>query len=176
MRINEFFFLFVKSLNPANYPMLLTRKKREAVKYFIMLLFFSTIIWTIVSIPKFRALPDKVETALSKFESFNITGIDIRLMEPVVLLGHPRIVLDFSGNRTSVGDEMLVVTKSEIMWKKFKPNIFGIRLFETEKRQISEYSDVAKDVGMVKGIYWLLFILALPSLLFILFLLILSKY
>jgi hypothetical protein len=164
MRLNEFFFLLVKSLNPGDYKMLITRKKREAMQFFLMLLFFSVILGLIFSIPKFVAIPNNIESILIKFERFNITGIDIKAKEPITLLKFPKTVLDLTGTKTNITDEMIFITNSDIFWKKFQPSLFDWRLFTTEEKPISSYSNVLDNINTIKGgAYWLLFFLLLPS-------------
>ncbi len=177
MRISEFTFLLVKSLNPGDYKMLVTRKKRETMKYFFMLLLFSIIIGFIFSIPKLMAVPSKIDTVFMKFERFNITGIDIEANEPIVLLKYPKTVLDLTENRNNISSEMILITKSDIIWKKFSPSLFQWRLFLTEQKPISEYSDILHNAGRIKGgAYWLLLILLLPSIFLIVLLLNFIKY
>lgn len=177
MRFSEFAFLIVKSLNPEEYKILAQRKKRDTVKYFIYLLVLTILMGFIFSIPKIVAAPSKVESILLKFERFNITGLDIQAKEPIVLLSYPKTVLDLTGNTTNMSNEMVLITNKDIMWKKLRPDLFKWKLFETESKQITEYSDVISDVGGIKGgTFWILALILLPSIFFALFLVNFIKY
>ncbi len=176
MRLKNFLFLLVKSLNPLNYKMLITQKKRDVVKYFLFLLFFAIIIGGIFSIPRLVHFPEQIEKTVAKFETFNITGVDVELKEPIVLLKRPRIVLDLSPNRTQLQEETILVTKTHIMWKRFSPSLWEFRLFTTEKKPVEEYSDILQDVNRIKSSYIIFFIMILPSLFFIVYLLNFVKF
>jgi hypothetical protein len=177
MRFSEFAFLFVKSLNPGDYRMLITRKKRDTINYFLTLLFFAILIGFIFSVPKLMQVPDKIQTTLMKFERFNITGVDIEAKEKILLFNFPKIVLDLSGNETQVSDEFLLITKSDVYWKKFRPSLFEWKLFETKEKKVTEYGNVIQDFSKISGgTYWLIFMFFLPSLLLLTYLFDLLKY
>ena len=176
MRIKEFIFLFIKSLNPLDYNILVQRKKRDALKYFFMLLFFAILLGAITNLPKLSHMRQNFNTTLSKFERFEITGIDISLKEPIVLLDSPKIILDLSENRSEIKDESVLITKSNIMWKKFKPSLWDFSLYKTEKKPVEEYSDVLESAHSIRGVYWLLFFFLLPSIFLIIYTLNLIKY
>ncbi len=166
MRFSEFMFLFVKSLNPGDYRMLVTRKKRDTIGYFLALLLFAVIVSFFFSIPKIMQMPDKIDSMVSKFDRFNITGIDAQTNEKIIIAKSPKIVLDLSGNETNVTDEYLLITKSDVYTKKFRPNLFEWKLFETENTKITEYGDVTVSFSKIKGrTYLLLYLLLLPSIL-----------
>lgn len=177
MRFSEFAFLMIRSLNPEDYKALSTRKKRDTISYFLMLLVLSILIGFVFSIPKLLAVPEKIENTLMKFEKFNITGLDIEAKEPIVLLQLPKTVLDLTQNTTNITDEVVLITRSDIYWKKFRPSLFEWRLFETESKHVSEYSDVLQSAGKLSGgTYWLLLIIMLPSMFFAAFLLNFIKF
>ncbi len=176
MRVKEFIFLFFKSLNPLDYKILVQRKKRDTIKYFYMLLFFAIILGAITNLPKLSHMKRDFNTTLSKFERFEITGLDIELKEPIVLLNPPKIVLDLSENRSLIGDENILITKSDIIWKKFKPSLWDFSLYKTETKPVQEYSDVLESAYSIRGMYWLLFFFLLPSIFLIIFSLNLIKY
>jgi hypothetical protein len=177
MRINEFLFMFSKALNPGDYKILISRRKRDTMKYLLMLLFFSILIGFIFSIPKIIDVPNKIEVVLQKFESFNITRVDIQTKEPIVLLDFPRTVIDLTGNTTNLTNEIFLITKSDIMWKRIDPNLFDWRFFTTEKKQVGEFSDVIQTFGKINGgTYWLLFFFFLPSLFLFVYVFNLMKY
>lgn len=156
--------------------MLVTRKKRDTFKYFFMLLFFCIILSGFTNLPKLSHMRQNFNETLSKFERFEITGIDIELREPIVLLNYPKTVLDLSENRSEIVDESVLITKSDIMWRKFKPSLWDFTLYKTETKPVEEYSDVLESANSIRGIYWILFFLLLPSLFLIVFLLNLIKY
>ena len=176
MRIKEFIFLFFKSLNPLDYKMLVQRKKRDTFKYFFMLLFFCILLSAFTNLPRLSHMRQNFNTTLSKFERFEITGIDIELREPLILLNSPKIVLDLSENRSDLIDENILITKSNIMWRKFKPSLWDFSLYKTETKPVQEYSDVLESAHSIRGIYWLLFFFLLPSIFLIVFSLNLIKY
>jgi hypothetical protein len=112
-----------------------------------------------------------------KFERFNITGIDIAADEKIVLMDFPKIVLDLSGNETQLSDEYILITKSDIYQKKFRPSLFEWKLFETEDKKVTEYGDVLQSFSKISGgTYWLLFLFFLPSLLLFTYVFDLLKY
>ncbi|MFH2020398.1 MAG: DUF1189 family protein [archaeon] len=176
MNFKEFFIVFYQALNPIGYRSLMSRKKREILTYFFMLLFFCVIIGAILSIPSLMSFPKKVEGALSKFSTFNITNVDIDLKEPLILMHSPLIVMDLSENRSYVSDETILITKTDVYIKKLDINFDKLSLFQTEKLPVRDFSDIKENFETVKNTYWLLFLFLLPSILFAIYVLNLTKY
>ena len=172
MKFKEFIFLFVSSLNPFNYRNIVIGKKRKAVTYFLFLLSFAVIINVFLNAPGIKNT-DSFNEEISKFEYFNITGIDIRLREPVTLLEKPKIVLNFN-NQTNMTDERILITKTDVYWKKL--DLLSFHLFKTEKEDIRQYSDIVANFNRIKGLYWIVFVLLLPSLIFMMMTLNIVKY
>ena len=110
MRLKEFVFLFTKAVNPFEYKVLISRRKRDTLAYFLILLFLCLLTGTALNLPHLLNFPDKLTETMSRFERFNLTGVDIELKEPVVLLGFPRTVLDLTSNRTNM--TMSILTNS----------------------------------------------------------------
>ena len=175
MRLNEFVFLLTKTFNPGDYKMLVARKKRDAVQYFLLLLLFCLVIGFLLNIPNIITSHDYFDQQLSKFERFNISVVDIELKEPLILFEEPKIVVDFSEN-ASIGDKAVLITRTEVMWKKPSPDIFQLRLFTTERKPVAEFSDVVSNIRALKFIYWAIFIAVLPSLFFVFYVFYLLKY
>lgn len=171
MRIKQFIFLYIKSFNPTNYKQI----AKKNFDYFLMLLFFTVIFGGIFSIPRLMHYPENIEKSLAKFNRFNITGVDIQMNEPIILLKNPKTVLDLTQDR-DITDETILITKSQIQWRRFGPSLFDLRIFKTEKKPISEYSDVLQNVNKIRGLYWLIFLVLLPSLFFLVYVLNLIKF
>jgi hypothetical protein len=176
MHPKDFFGLFTSALNPLAYKDLMKRRKRDATQYFLKLLFFSVILSGILSIPYIIHFPDRVDDVVSKFSRFNITKVDIEMNEPITLLGQPKIVLDLRASGINASDEFILITKTDVYMKKFKPSIFSWRFFETEKTPVGEYSDVLQNFERVKSTYLIAFIFLLPSIFFVVYTLHLVKY
>ncbi len=173
MKAKEFLLIFVQSLNPKAYPQLFSRKKREVAKYFFTLLFYCVLLSGLTNLPNFIMFPQQVEGAISKITRFNITGLDVEISEPVVLLDRPKIVIDFSENITMEG-KWLLITKSDIYYKKFQPRLFSP--VSTEQKPVAEYSDLLDDITRIGGTYWIILIILLPSLFFMSYFLNFFKY
>lgn len=93
MRIKEVLFLFAKSLNPGDYKILVTRKKRDVVKYFLLIIFYFILISMFLSIPKIIETPNKVKNLLANFDNINVS-FEIKAKEKVILIEFPKIALD----------------------------------------------------------------------------------
>ena len=172
MDIKQFIYLYIKSFNPTNYKEIIRKKNYD---YFLMLIFILVILGGIFSIPRIIHYPENIEESLAKFNRFNITGIDIQTSEPIILLRNPKTVLDLTQDR-ELTNETILITKSQIQWKKFRPSLFNMEIFKTEKKPISEYSNVLENANKIKGLYWLIFIVLLPSLFFLVFILNFVKF
>lgn len=173
MDLKQFLLMFVQSLNPRAYTQLLSRKKREVASFFITLLLYCVLLSGLTNIPNFVNFPKQVEGAVSKISTLNITGLDVEITEPVTLLETPKVVIDFSENNT-LDKEFVLITKNEIFFKKFQPKLFN--LFITEQKPVSELGDVLNTVRSIKGTYWIVLFILLPSLFFISYLLNFTKY
>ena len=173
MDIKQFLLIFVQSLNPKAYKTLSSRKKREVASYFFTLLFYCVLLSGLTNIPNFIEFPHQVEGAVSKITTFNITGLDVEITEPVTLLEHPKIVIDFSKNNT-LDKEYVLITKEEIFFRKFQPKLF--KPVVTEQKPVAELGNVLETVSTINGTYWIVLIILLPSLFFISYLLNMIKY
>ncbi|AJF61966.1 TPA: hypothetical protein HA239_02700 [Candidatus Woesearchaeota archaeon] len=153
MRIKEFVFLFVKSLSPQQYTMLITRKKRDAALYFTYLMILFVLISAVINIPSFYDFPQTIQ-------KFNFTGIG----EKTTVLQQPKVVLDFTPGEKDLTNEALIITEEKIVQWKFQPNISTFRLFEQETKEIPGY------------FYWILLLFLLPSYFFVAFVMTSVKY
>ena len=153
MNLREFVFMFVQSLNPFSYKNLITKRKRDAVKYFIYIVLFSVLVTSIINLPSFFSFPSTVQR-------LNFTSLG----EEIVLLREPKIVLDFSGHGRNLTDEALIITETEIIQWKLKPDFSLFSMFSQVKRTIPVY------------FYWILLLFLLPSYLFISYISTFFKY
>ncbi|NTV24183.1 MAG: DUF1189 family protein [Nanoarchaeota archaeon] len=176
MRLNEFIFLFKSSLSPENYRMLMTRRKRDTLQFLLMLVSISLLLGTILSFPRLLEFPQSVETALSNFEKFNITGIDVELKEPVVVWGYPKVIVDFTKQPQNHTDSYLTITNSQIIRRVFSPSLFPPRLYDYEAKSISDYSNVLEVIRGIRWLYFVILIMVAPSVLFVLYLIYIAKY
>jgi len=172
MNIKEFFYIFIKSLNPIEYNVLVQRKKREAFSFFAYLVIFSVLLHTLFILPSLPKIGQKTEAEIQKISKFNVTGLDVEASAPIVLLNEPKIVVDLVGEK-NITDESVLISRKYIQIKKFRPSLLDLRLYQTESKPISEYSDVK---SLVLNSWQILTIFLLPSILFFVMILYLIKY
>ncbi|MFH0874384.1 MAG: hypothetical protein V1859_00450 [archaeon] len=175
MTLKDFLVLFLRSLTPGKYKDLKDYSFASAVKYFLFLLLICVFTFGSISLVKEFPLSKSIEDRIGRFDEFRL-DLTIKATEPIILLDFPKIVLDFSGNRTGLKDEYAVITNDEIITKKFSPNISQFSLYNDEKTDISSYSDIVANKSKISGVLNFLAILILPSIFIVLYLYFMLRY
>jgi hypothetical protein len=175
MDAKKFSEIFFKSLNPFRYKELITQRKRDVISYFFSLLFFAILLGWIFSIPTLGYLPQKIDDSLAKFTKFTVTGIEVETNETIMLLKSPRVVLDFRAVPES-HDAFLVITSQDIYLRKLSPDFLQLKLYNTTKIPVEQYSDLLADFNSMKKGIWIFLFFMLPSIFFFVYVLNLIKF
>jgi hypothetical protein len=154
------------ALTPKTYSELSSKKIRDGVKYIFALLFASFIIMCILALPRIAAMPNYIETELSKFDKLNIS-IEMETSSPVRITGEdPQIMID-AGADAAIGDEKLLITGDQLIYRPY-----GI----AKTYNISEYSDVTAKKQEISRLMTLLVIILIPTILITSYIMFLVKY
>ena len=168
--VGEFFLTYLRSLNPTSYMELYTRMQRNMLHYFFSLIFVAIAALLLLSLPKLILFPSYLDKQLDKFQKLEVKP-EVVMTAPVVFTdSQPLIIIDTSGTITSLENlpAKVLITDKKI---QFRSSLAGIH-----EADISGYSDVIQHRMEFKKLILYLIIVALPTILFILYLLFAIKY
>ncbi len=136
-----------------------------------MIILIGFIGMTLVALPKFIAIPDYLQSKMQSFDKFDVK-LDVEMNSPMVLTTRePEIVVDTSGKLTNVTTVMkhahIFITNDSLYYKL---------LFKPEKIELAKYKDILKEKRNYSTLVYYLIIFAMPSLLFMSFIIILVRY
>lgn len=168
--VGEFFITYLRSLNPASYLELYTRMHRNMLHYFFSLIFVAVVALLILSLPKILLFPSYLDQQLDKFQKFEVKP-DVVMSAPVVFTyAAPLIIIDTSGSVTTLegSPAKLLITDKKIQFKSMLATI--------HEADISGYSNIIQHKVAIKKLILYLIIVALPTIIFVLYLLFVVKY
>jgi len=158
-KVMWFFDLFARALNPFSYKHLSEIVLRIPIKFFFLLIFISTLLYSILAIPTFMTISDDLANQLSRFERFDIS-INASTSEPIAFPEEePFMVIDLS-DEANITQGKVSITK-DLLKKK---TLFGEKIIEWE-----DYEDVTDNMDSVKSLITTLFILLIPLIFLIVF-------
>ena len=165
MTIKGFIFTFLKTLNPRYYRSLGETAPSSAVRYFLKILGVLFILMFLIALPKILLIKSHLNEAAIHISQLDV-NINLETTEPILIpQKNPLIVLDTTGNRT-MQNEILLITK-DLLFFQFAGNDqdfpFGQNDLVENRRQM---------VSMFTG----LFLLILPTLFLIYYILYVIKY
>ncbi|MBU0756994.1 MAG: DUF1189 domain-containing protein [Nanoarchaeota archaeon] len=172
---NEFITHLKESFNPEKYNYLKTITTRKAFEYFFLLILFSTLLFGLAGVVRLHRLSGFIDESFTKIEKLNVS-FDVDMKEPVTISKIPLIVLDLREEEPDPNNECMLITKSSLYRKRFRPDFKDMTLFETVKYPLEGYSDLAANKDMFKTFFGLVFIILLPSILLVLYFYNMMKY
>lgn len=159
MRIPEFIKEVVWSFFPPRYYQLADKPFSKSLIYLSKVLLLAFLVAGILFVPKLFLLKDTVESELSKFESFSVSG-DVKQSDKITIPKHnPWVVVDLNSNLT-LTKEIIVIDKETIKYR-----FLGIKSIPREDlKDISAHRDGASRfltamlLLMLPGVALLLYI------------------
>lgn len=181
--LRRFLRTLIKSLNPFAYEeLVLENSIYAAYKYLAALLLFGVIGMAIAGIPVLLNFTTSIDNQLDKFNTFKINA-DIDVKEPILLPQmNPKVIIDSQANRSEIGNRLVYIKKDSIEIKPkpcvwFKPLCIYYNLLN--KRQVTDltgYSDVLTHREWYKTIAYKLFLLMVPGILALHYIVFGAKY
>jgi hypothetical protein len=173
--MKQFIDSLFKSLNPDAYRHLVGKSNTEALKFFFSALFMSFILMLFISLPTIASMPSDITARLNDFYQLEW---DLKL-DTKILVEYPPIAADTTGtvnlsNSTAkvvITDTALYMKEGLCLWAK--PLCFHN---EYTEYKYAEYSDILSKSSEYSLMFTVLFLLALPTILFIIYVLFAIKY
>lgn len=182
MSFKEFIKTLFKSINPERYNELSSRSFKDATKYIFSVLFLSFIVMLVLILPFFGTFPLKVEQAINSFTVINLNP-DIETQQAIIFPAKQQwIVIDTTGTTTNLSEGKILITKDKVYNKAglcfwidsacwlYKPEN------KVEQKPLTDYTDIKNHAPEISAIITTLFILALPTIILGLYLILLIKY
>ncbi len=159
--------LFLYSLNPDKYKILLNIPLKKTIKFFTLLVFLSSILMIVLSIPSLT--PSAINKKFDAFNKLNI-NLSVSMNQPLMLPSSesPLITIDTTGNITKLGKSKVLITDKLI---SYRTTLLGSRSLNT-----SEFSDLLSKRHIISRILTVAVIIILPMVLLLIFMLSLIKY
>ncbi len=182
MSFKDFLKTLFKSINPERYNELASRKFKDAAKYIFSVLFLSFIAMLVLMLPFFGTFPLKVEQAINSFTAISLNP-NIETPQAIIFPAKQQwLVIDTTGTRTNISEEKILITKDKVynkaglcFWLEpacmlYKPEN------RVEQKDLAEYTDIKNHAPEISAMITTLFILALPTIILGLYLVLLIKY
>lgn len=120
MRVPDFIKEVVWSFYPPRYHQLADRSFWGSLGYMSKVLFIAFVISGILFLPKLFLLKDSIESELSKFEVFGISG-NVTQSSPIAVPQHnPWVVVDLNSN-LNLSKEIFVIDKETVKYRFISP-------------------------------------------------------
>ncbi len=127
MRVPEFIKEVVWAVYPPRYRQLADKPFLHSLGFMSKILLFAFIIAGILFVPKLFLLKDNIESELSKFSSFSLSGNITQSDKIAIPHTNPWVVVDLNSNLT-LTKEIFVVDKDNIRYR-----FFGIKSIPREQ-------------------------------------------
>lgn len=116
MNLKYFFGSLIKSVHPTSYKTLSSRPAKEAFNHYFFVLILGLIVMVLFFIPFLFLFSSNLSEEFNKVEAFTLDA-NLSHSEPVVLLQHPRVVVDLDkGNLTR---EQVLINRDVIQYKPY---------------------------------------------------------
>jgi len=166
----NFFLTYLKSLNPVSYIDLSQRMQRNMLHYFFSLMFVAVAAFLVLSLPKLLFLNSHIDKQFDKFKELNI-DITSEMHAPIIITdSDPFIAVDTAGNLTDIRNlpVKLLITDKKLQFKSSFATVYEV--------DISGYSNILQHKAEFKKLIIYMIIIALPTILVMLFILFSLKY
>ena len=154
------------SVNPADFEKLIHRPLSKAFKHFFLALFLIFIVMSLFALPKIITLSSYLEEQFSSFDTLNI-DIDIEMNSPLIISERdPQIIIDTT-NQSNLTTEKLMITKDFLYYKPYN---------KIKEINYSGFKNVLENKEKISNILSFFIILALPSILITIYIMLVIKY
>ncbi len=165
MRVPEFVKEVVWSFYPPRYHQLAEKPFIKSLYFMSKVLLIAFILAGILFVPRLFLLKDNIESELSKFDVFSLSG-NVTQSAPVAIPRHnPWVVVDFNANLTMT-KEIFVIDKETIKYRFISPK-------SIPRAQLKDWS---ANKPRVSGFLSALLIMMLPGIALLLYVRIWLKY
>lgn len=165
MQVPEFIKEVVWALFPPRYRQLADKPFSHSLGFMSKILFFAFIIAGILFIPKLFLLKGNIESELSKFSSFSLSGNVTQSDKILIPHNSPWVVVDLNSN-LSLSKEIFVIDKDSVKYR-----FFGVKSIPREQlKDLSSYKTSAS------GFFTVLLLLMLPGIAILLYIRMWLKY
>jgi len=161
-----FFSTIAASLHPMRYISLSSRSYRDVLFYFLSIVLFAVLLATVLWLPKLMNLQNTLEKQFDGVSRFQVTTEFATTAPLMVPKTRPLVVVDTTGERTSLGSEFLLVTDKIMIYRTRDGTV---------KRPIQEFLSLGNKKELSKLLFSLA-VLVLPGLLIFIYLMLLIKY
>lgn len=145
----------VSAFNPRYFNELSSGSFFDGVKYFTKVLVIAYIIMAILFLPKFVSLKGQIQSELSKFDAFSISGNVVQSDRIKIPEKEPIIIIDATSSDVVPGKERITITKDALFYKFFAGR---------KEIPMSQIKNLDNEVVSRLLVYFFVFIL--PSLVF----------
>ena len=153
-------------VNPAEFNKLIKKSLRKAFNHFFFALFLIFIVMSLFALPKIITLPSYLEEQFSNFDTLKI-DIDVGMNSPIILSEKdPQVIIDTT-NQTKLTKEKLMITKGALYYKPYN---------KVKEINFSSFKNVLENKKDISNMITFLIILALPSILITIYLMLVVKY
>ena len=182
MSFKEFTKTLFKSINPERYNEISSRNLKDASKYIFSVLFLSFVVMLLLMLPFFGTFPLKAEQAINSFTVINLNP-NIETQQPIIFPAKQQwLIIDTTGTTTNLSEGKILITQDKVynkaglcFWMEpacmlYKPEN------RVEQKDLTEYTDIKNHAPEISAMITTLFILALPTIILGLYLVLLIKY
>ncbi|VVB81135.1 Uncharacterised protein [uncultured archaeon] len=159
MQVPEFIKEVVWSFYPPRYHQLADKPFTKSLWYMSKVLLIAFILAGVLFVPRLFLLKDNIESELSKFDTFTLSG-NITQSAPVAIPKHnPWVVVDLNANLTMT-KEIFVIDKDTFKYRFISPKSIPreqLKDFSANKPRVSSFLS-AILVMMLPGIALLLYV------------------
>lgn len=149
-----FFSLVKDAINPDKYSVLINYNIGSGLKFFFIVLFFSTLLMGVLIIPNLLTMHSSLTQEMKSFSKFNI-DLDVKMKEPFKYpANNPFIKIDLEKNLSNGAN--VLINKEKIKYKT---------VFSSYKEEnLSDYKNAAQKTDDISRLFTVLTILIIPSL------------
>ncbi len=165
MRVPDFIKEVIWSFYPPRYRQIADKPFLKSLAYMSKILIVAFIIAGILFSPKLFLLKDSIESELSRFEVFSVSG-NVTQSSPIVIPRHnPWVVVDLNSN-LNLSKEIFVIDKESIKYRFISPKSIPR----------SQLNNLASNRPAASGFLTALLIMLLPGIALLLYIRMWIKY
>lgn len=165
MRVPDFIKEVVWSFYPPRYRQIADKSFLKSLSYMSKVLIIAFLIAGILFAPKLFLLKDNIESELSKFEGFSVSG-NVTQSSPIVIPRHnPWVVVDLNSN-LNLSKEIFVIDKDSFKYRFISPRSIPR----------DQLKNLSSNRPAVSGFLTALLVMLLPGIVLLLYIRMWIKY
>lgn len=159
MKIPRFIKEFIWSFYLPRYKQLSEKRFRNSLKYMGTVLLIAFLISGVLHLPKVMLLKDTIESELSKFDTFTLSGNVTQTSALSIPTRNPVIAVDLN-EEVKINKEFFVIDKDSVKYR-----VFTVK--EIPREQLKEISNYKTQVSTFFGLVLLLMLPGIALLLYV---------